>query len=134
VLLKVGSASDPFNGVDTQYSTLVSLPAASPMAPTSAQYYESQDARIAEGTASPESWTRFEARGSYTGNRSSLTANYRHWDGENTSGDLTDWSRLNQAASVTLWSSPAPKWQWYVGYTWNDSSLDTVSTIPLFDG
>ena len=134
VLLKFGSASDPFNGVDTQYSTLVSLPAASPMAPTSAQYYEFHEARIAEGTASPESWTRFEARGTYTGGRSSITAKYRHWDGENTSGDLTDWSRLNQVASVTLWSSPAPKWQWYVGYTWNDSSLDTVSTIPLFDG
>lgn len=134
VLAKFGSASDPFNGVNTQYSTLVSLPAASPMAPTSAQYFEFHDARIADGSASPESWTRFEARGTYTGKSSSITANYRHWDGKNTSGDLTDWSRLNQAASVTLWSSPAPKWQWYVGYTWNDSSLDTVATIPLFDG
>ena len=134
VLLKFGSASDPFNGVDTQYSTLVSQPAPSPFAPTSAQYFVFQDARIAEGTASPESWTRFQARGSYTGGSASVTANYRYWNGDNTSGDLTDWARMNQAASVTLWSSPAPKWQWYVGYTWNDSSLDTVANIPLYDG
>ncbi len=81
----------------------------SPLAPTSAQYYEFHDARIAEGTAVPESWTRFEARGTYTGNSSSVTANYRYWDGKNTSGDLTDWSRLNQAASVTLWSVAGPQ-------------------------
>ena len=55
-------------------------------------------------------------------------------DGENSSGDLTDGSRFNQAASVTFWSSPAPRWRWYAGYTWNDSALDTVATIPLFDG
>lgn len=134
VLLASGSASDPFNGVNTQYSTLVSQPAPSPLAPTSAQYFEFQDARIAEGTASPESWLRFEARGTYTGNSASVTANYRYWDGENTSGDLTDWSRQNQAASVTFWSSPAPRWQWYAGYTWNDSGLDTVANIPLYEG
>jgi hypothetical protein len=133
-LLKGGNATDPFNAVNSQYSTLVSLPAPSPLAPTSAQYYEFHDARIAEGTAVPESWTRFEARGTYTGNNSSVTANYRYWDGKNNSGDLTDWSRLNQAASVTLWSAPAPKWQWYVGYTWNDSALDTVANIPLYEG
>ena len=104
------------------------------MAPTSAQYYEFHAARIAEGTAVPESWNRFEARGTYTGNTASVTANYRYWDGKNTSGDLTDWSRQNQAASVTFWSSPAPKWQWYAGYTWNDSGLETVANIPLYEG
>lgn len=134
VLLAFGNANDPFNGVDTQYSTLVSSPAPSPLAPSSAQYSEFQDARIAEGTASPEDWTRFELRGTYTGNVASLTGNYRYWDGGNTSGDLTDWSRQNQAASVTFWSSPAPRWQWYAGYTWNDSALDTVANIPLYDG
>jgi len=134
VLLKFGDASDPFNGVNTQYSILESSPAGSPFAPEAAQYFEFHDARVAEGTASPESWTRFQARGTYTGNTASVTANYRYWDGDNTSGDLTDWSRMNQAASVTLWSSPAPRWQWYAGYTWNDSTLDTVATVPLFDG
>ena len=34
----------------------------------------------------PESWTRFEARGTYTGNSASVTANYRYWDGKNTGG------------------------------------------------
>ncbi len=134
VLVAYGDGGTPFTSLDTQYSTLVSQPAPSPLAPTSAQYYEFQDARIADGTASPEKWVRFEARGTYTGQVASVTANYRYWDGDNQNGDLTDWSKRNQAASLTFWSSPAPRWQWYAGYTYHDTGLDTVANIPLFEG
>ena len=134
LLAAYGDGGNPFVGINSKYSTLVSQPAPSPLAPTSAQYFEFQNARIAEGSASPEKWTRFEARGTYTGDVASVTANYRYWSGDNQNGDLLDWSRTNQAASVTLWSSPAPRWQWYAGYAYHDTGLDTVATIPLFEG
>lgn len=52
VVLKFGDASDPFAGLDSQYSTLESPPAGTPSEPQAAQYCEFQDARIAQGTAS----------------------------------------------------------------------------------
>ena len=76
----------------------------------------------------------FEARATYTGQKATVTGTYRYWDGDNDTGDLTDWARNTQAATVTLWSSPAPKWQWYAGWAYNDIQLDTTATVPLFDG
>ena len=108
VLAKFGSASDPFNGVE--------YPVFDPGVATGRQPHGSDLGAVLRVSRCPDC-RRYgkprvldSLRGSWNlhGEESSITANYRHWDGENTSGDLTDWSRLNQAASVTLWSSPAP--------------------------
>ena len=63
-----------------------------------------------------------------------LAASYQWWDGSNSEGDLTDWSRTNQTATVTLWSAPAATWDWYVAYAYQDSQLDAPACIPIFDG
>lgn len=134
LIFTYGDTSYPFNSVDDQYSTLVSSPAPSPFHPDAAQYYEFQDARIADGSALPASWLELEARATYTGQKATITGTYRYWDGDNDTGNLTDWARKTQAATVTLWSSPAPKWQWYAGWAYNDIQLDTTATVALFDG
>ena len=63
-----------------------------------------------------------------------LSASYRCWDGDNNDGDLTDWSRTVQAATIAFWSAPAAQWDWHLAYTWNQTELDLPASIPLFDG
>lgn len=129
-----GEVDNPFLAIDSQYSTLRSTTVASPFDPNAAQYYQFQAARIGDGTALPESWTELRLRGSYTFGTNNLSGSYRWWDGDNNSGDLTDWSRTNQAAMATLWMAPAPEWSWYLTAAWNDTELDLAASIPLFDG
>ena len=134
VIYTYGNTDNPFSFVDGQYSTLVSSPVPNPFHPDSAQYFESHDARIALSTADPESWNELELRATYGWNSSMVTGTYSYWSGDNTSGELTDWARSRSAATVTLWSTPAPRWQWYLMYAYNDTDLDTPTSIPLFDG
>lgn len=133
--LRHAEVDNPFTNLDGAYSTLVSASAASPFAPTSAQYYEFQDARIADVTALPASWDELKLGLSKLFSAGlNLNASYRYWDGDNDEGDLADWSRTHQAATVSLFAAPAPTWQWHLAYTYHDSELDLPVTIPIFDG
>ncbi len=129
-----GETDNPFMNVNGAYSTLVSGSSPNPFLPQAAQYYVSHAARIAETTASPSSWDELTARASHSAGSNTLTASYRLWDGENNDGDLTDWSRSVQAATIAFWSAPAPDWQWHIAYNWNSTELDLPASIPLFDG
>lgn len=130
-----GAVDHPFALVNGGFSTLVSPQVPSPFAPAGAQYYEFQNARIADTTASPESWDELKlSLGRVFDDQSLLSASYRYWDGDNDDGDLTDWSRTNQTATVSYAAMPAPTWQWYVAYTWHDSELLFPSFVPIFDG
>lgn len=129
-----GETDHPFMLVDGQYSTLFSPKVASAFDPRSAQYYQFQDARIADTTASPSRWDEAEARGSYTRGLTTVSASYRWWDGDNDEGDLTDWSRTRQSANVTVWTTPAPTWEWHMAYAWSDQELEAPTSIPIFDG
>ncbi len=129
-----GDVDNPFMALNQQASTFVSDPVPSPFAPGAPNYYEFQEARIGDGTASPDSWDEIKLGASYTWNGSMISGTYRWWDGENSSGDLTDWSRTNQSFTLTLWSAPSEHWEWYLGYAWQDQSLDAPTTIPIFDG
>lgn len=136
-----GDVNNPFALVDGAYSTLVSVRVSSPFDPRAAQYFESHEARIADTTASPESWDevklglswQFGGGGDGDGGET-LTASYRQWDGDNDSGDLTDWSKVHESATVALWSAPTPTWQWHVAYARLDQELKFPIFIPIFDG
>lgn len=129
-----GEVDNPFGVVDGAFSTLVSPRVTSPFAANAAQYYEFQDARIADTTASPESWDELKVGLQHNVGKRSLSASYRFWDGDNDSGDLTDWSRQNQNATLSLWVAPKPEVRWNVAYTWSDTELDFPIFIPIFDG
>lgn len=130
-----GSVDNPFMLLDGACSNLVSPgPLPSPFAPQAAQYFEFHDARVADTTASPQSWNEIRLRSTYTRGPTSFSGNYRWWEGSNDAGDLTDWSRKNQSAGATLWTMPSEKWEWYVAYTWQKLDLGNPTCVPLFDG
>ena len=131
---KHGETDNPYNNLDGTYSTLTSSSSPNPFLPQAAQYYVSHAARIADVGASPSSWDELAARASHSAGNHTLSASYRWWDGDNNEGDLADWSRNVQAATVAFWSAPAPDWQWHVAYNWSNTDLDLPASIPLFDG
>ncbi len=109
-------------------------PLASPFDPRSGQYFEMRDAKIMDTTASAGSWDELKLRGSYTKNRTMVTALYRYWDGKNTEGNLTDWSRSNQTATVTFTWIPAPTWDGFVSYNYQKMENSAPGCIAIFDG
>ena len=142
--LRHGEVDDPFALVDGAYSTLVSVRVATPFDPRAAQYFEFHEARIADTTASPESWDELRLGLSWVlsggdgDGGTTLTASYRDWDGDNDGeagdGGLTDWSRTVESANVALWSSPTTDWQWHIAYAHQDAELNFPIFIPIFDG
>jgi len=128
--------TNPFMLVDGACSTLVSGSNSNPWDPNlTAQYYEFQNERIAETTASPSSSDEFKVGLNWMiGSRTNLTGSFRDWDGDNGDGDLTEWSRNTQNATVTLWSGPSETFSWYVGYAMTNADLDAPVCIPIFDG
>ena len=125
---------NPYMLVDGACSTLVSDRYDNPWQPETPQYDDQHQARIGDTTASPSSWDQARIRGSYTAGATTVSATYSWWDGDNSDGDLTDWSRTNQSATMTLWSAPAEHWEWYLAYSWQDSELEAPVCLPVFDG
>ena len=115
-------------------STLESAQYDNPWQPETPQYVDFQAARIAETTSSASSWDKAEVGLAYASGRTTISGKYFYWDGDNTDGDLTDWSKKNQTATVTLWSAGGASWDWYLGYAWQDSELNSPACIPVFDG
>jgi hypothetical protein len=109
-------------------------PLASPFDPRAAPYYTMRDAKIMNTTGVAGSWDEFKLRGSYSRNRTLLTALYRYWDGTNTSGNLTDWERTNQTATVTFAWMPAPTWDGFVSYNYQKLENSAPGCIAIFDG
>ncbi len=134
LLAQRGETDDSFMLVNGAFSTLVSPAVPNPFHPDGAQYFEFHDARIEDTTASPASWDEIKGRASYTSGNTMVTGSYRWWDGDNSEGDLTDWSRTVQAATITLWSAPSPQREWHFAYSWNETDLEAPASIPLFDG
>ncbi len=134
VAFEHGETDNAFALVDGAFSTLTSPAVPNPFDLNGAQYFESHDARIADNTASPASWDEIKLRANYLSGNTSFTSSYRYWDGDNSDGDLTDWSRTVQTLTLTLWGAPAPKWQWHTAYAWNNTELGLPASIPLFDG
>jgi len=132
--IKHGDIDNPFMLIDGSCSTLESAWYPNPWSPETPQYHDFHDARIADTTASPSSWTHLKGGLTYVSGSSTLSFNYRWWDGDNSDGDLTNWSRNNQTATLTFWSAPGQSWSWFVGAAWQDSQLDAPACIPIFDG
>ncbi|HSL16588.1 MAG TPA: GSU2204 family CXXCH-containing (seleno)protein [Methylomirabilota bacterium] len=131
---KVGDVKNAFTLIDGACSTLVSEQYPNPWNPETPQYYDFHDARIAETTASASSWNRATIALGWSFAGATLTGRYVWWDGDNTDGDLTDWSKERQTATVTLWSPGGANWDWYLGWAYQDMSLDAPACIPVFDG
>lgn len=134
VRYKHGDVENPFMLVDGACSTLVSGPYPSVFVPGQPQYDDTHESRVADTTGSPEAWDEIRLLGSYTTTKMSLVATYQYWDGENTSGDLTDWGRTSNNATITFTWMPAETWSWYTGYAWQASELKSGACIPLLDG
>ena len=132
--LKYADITNAFTLIDGACSTLVSEPWPNPWNPDTPQYFEFQDERVAETTASPSSWGRADLKLAYVTGRTTLSAKYIYWDGDNTDGDLTDWSRQNQTALLTVWSAPTDNISYYATYSWMSSDLGVPACIPVFDG
>lgn len=132
--LKHGEVDDPFMNPNGVYSPSFTLSAASPLAPTSTQYYVWRASRIGDTTNQPESWDELWAKGSFVSGNTNASLSYRWWDGENDGGDLTDWSRTSQTATLSFWAMPSPMVQWSLAYVWHDQELDFPASIALFDG
>jgi len=132
--LKHGAIDNPFMLIDGTCSTLESGRYTNPWQPETPQYHNQHDTRIADTTASPSSWNHIKGGVTHVSGKSTLSATYRWWDGENNDGDLTNWSRNNQTATITYWSAPSQTWSWYVAGLWQDSQLDAPACIPVFDG
>jgi hypothetical protein len=109
-------------------------PLPSPFHPDAAQYYTMRAAKIMDTAAVAGSWDEIKLRGSYTKGRTMLTGLYRYWDGKNTEGNLTDWSRNNQTATVTFAWMPAPTWDGFVSYNYQRLENSAPGCIAIFDG
>lgn len=129
-----GFVDDPYVLVDGACSTIPVISVTSPLAPASVQYFQVHDARVAETTATPESWDELKLGATFSGPKATLTANWRYWDGSNQSGDLTDWSRRLNAVTATLWTAPSPRWDAYVAYSFQMTELGSHVCVPVFDG
>ncbi len=134
VAYKHADISNAYTLINGACSTLVSNRYPNPWSPETPQYDSFHDARIAETTASPSSYDKAELGLSWVSGKSTISGRYVYWDGSNTDGDLTDWSRDRQTATVTLWSPIGEGWDWYLGYAYQDSNLDAPLCIPVFDG
>lgn len=130
-----GFVDDPYMNVNGACSTLVSAgPLPNPFHPEAAQYYEFQSARIADTTADAGSWDDVRLRASYGKSKLNISGNYRYWNGSNTTGDLTDWSREQQSATVVLATMPEPRWDAFASWSWQRLELGSPACIPVFDG
>ena len=63
-----------------------------------------------------------------------LTGLYRYWDGTNTEGNLTDWSRTNQTGTVTFAWIPALTWDGFVSYNYQKMENSAPGCVAIFDG
>jgi hypothetical protein len=130
-----GSADNPYmvvNGACSENLPLINV--TSPLAPTSVQYFRVHELRVAETTASPASWDEISVNATYQKPKAVFNASWRYWDGDNQAGDQTDWSRTTNGVTATLYTMPSPKWDWFVGYTYQKGEQGSHVCIPVFDG
>ncbi len=132
--LKHASVDNAFTLINGACSTLVSEPWPDPWNPDTPQYQDFQAERIAETTASASSWTKLDLGLAWVSGKSTISGKYVYWDGSNTDGDLTDWSKSRNSLTLTAWTPGGQDWDWYVGYAYQDMSLDVPLCIPVFDG
>lgn len=132
--LKYAQVDNAFGLIDGACSTLVSDPWPNPWNPETPQYQDFQGARIADTTASASNWMKAELGAAWLTGKTTLSGKYVYWDGDNTDGDLRDWSKNRNSFTVTAWTPGSADWDWYVGYAYQDMSLDVPLCIPVFDG
>jgi hypothetical protein len=109
-------------------------PLPSPFHLDAALYYTMRDAKMMDSTAVAGSWDEIKVRGSYTRGRTMLTGLYRYWDGKNTEGNLTDWSRTNRTGTVTFAWIPALTWDGFVSYNYQKMENSAPGCVAIFDG
>lgn len=132
--LKYAQIDNAFMLIDGACSTLESGSYPNPWDPATPQYQDFQGARIAETTASASNWLKAELGAAWVFNNTTVSGRYVYWDGDNTDGDLTDWSKSRNSLTVTAWTPGGADWDFYVGYAYQDMSLDVPLCIPVFDG
>ena len=123
---------DPYLSQNTTFSTLQTVGTGNPF--SSAQYFEFHEARIGDPTAVPESWDELELRASFRVGQQNLSAMYKWWDGDNDAGDLTDWSKNSQIATVSWWMPSSETVHWNLAYTWSQQERNFPVTVPIYDG
>jgi hypothetical protein len=107
----------------------------SPVVPGSTQYYQVQEARIADLSASPEQYVEIKLAGSYQlGPAALASVSYQWWDGANNGGDLNDWAKTLNAVVASVVIAPSEKTEMYVGASYRERELRQHTCIPLQDG
>jgi hypothetical protein len=102
---------------------------------TAMQYYVWRAARVADPSASPERADRIRLNLSQAlGKKTTLTASAHWWSGENTEGDLTDWSKHKVSATVSVYSAPTRFVEWYANAAYLKYDLHLPPCINLMDG
>jgi hypothetical protein len=128
--------STPFMNVDGGCNPdMDSTPAASPMAPTSIQYWQIHDAREYDLSNQPSSAWHLKAGASRDLSPSVQASGYlKYQERENTDLDHSDWSGKDLSANVYLGWMPSERWNWFLGYNylWNDTQ--THLCVPVMDG
>lgn len=109
-------------------------PLPSPFHPDAAQYYTMREARVMDTAGSAGGWDEVKLRGTYSKSGHVLSGLYRHWDGTNDAGNLTDWSRSTQTGTLTYSFVPGPTWDGYVSYTYQKLENSSPTCISIFDG
>ena len=132
--LKYGDINDAFMIVDGSCSTLVSDRYPNPWQPETPQYIDQHETRIGDGAASASSWMQAAASLGWSFGQSTLSGRVVYWDGDNTDGDLTDWSKERTAATITFWSPGGENWSWYAAWAYQDLTMGSHVCIPVFDG
>jgi hypothetical protein len=132
--VKYADIDNVFMLINGACSTLVSESYPNPWNPETPQYYQFQDARIADTTASASSWFRADLRAGFSTAKTTVFGKYIYFDGDNNDGDLTDWSKQSNTLLATIWSAPTETFNWYATYTLMNSDLDVPICIPVFDG
>lgn len=130
-----GFVDQPFSLVDGASSTLVSSSSPNPFLPQAAQYYVFHDARVRDTSATASDWDELWLRGSWTSaSGTTLSASWKAWDGSNDDGDLADWSKSSQSATLMVAGVAAPEMTWHGAVVRHDQTIEMPTSIPIFDG
>jgi hypothetical protein len=125
------------NGGMRAYDPLAPFPIspASPKNPESVQYYQLYQLRVADLTNTPSDELRYRGTGTWMPSaKTALNANIRYLNAENDELDYSTMEKDSLGFGVNLWTSPAPKFNFMIGFDHFEQETGVLMAIPLMDG
>ncbi len=125
------------NGGLRAYDPLAPFPIspASPKNPESLQYYQLFALRVADLTNTPSDELRYRGTGTWIPSaKTALNASIRYLDAENDELDFSTLEKDSLGFGVNLWTSPAPDFNFMIGFDHFEQETGVLMAIPLMDG